>query len=91
LFLVGNSIFQVNVKVSDSSYRSLDSVSREDWACVVLILLGIILFLVGANYYNSLVGWSGVFMFIVGILALIVLCVYHTLTKPAGQNAPQNA
>jgi hypothetical protein len=63
----------------------------ENWACVVLIIVGIILFLVGANYYNSLVGWLGVFLFALGILALIVLYVYHTLTKPAGQNAPQNA
>ena len=67
------------------------AVSREDWACVVLIILGIILFLVGANYYNSIVGWLGVFLFVGGILALIVLYVYNALTKQKAQNAPQNA
>jgi membrane-bound ClpP family serine protease len=56
-------------------------VSREDWACVGLILLGILLFLVGANYYDSVVGWLGVFLFIGGILILIVLYVYKALAK----------
>ena len=65
--------------------------SREDWACLVLIILGVILFLVGANIYNSIVGWLGVFLFVAGILALIVLYVYHALTKPKAQIEPQNA
>lgn len=65
--------------------------SREDWACLVLVILGVILFLVGANIYNSIVGWLGVFLFVAGILALIILYVYHALTKPKAQIEPQNA
>ncbi len=56
--------------------------SREDWACIFLIILGIILFLIGANYYNAIVGWLGVFLFLSGILALIALYVYNLLSKP---------
>jgi FtsH-binding integral membrane protein len=56
--------------------------SREDWACIGLIIFGIILFLIGANYYNPIVGWTGVFLFLGGILALIALYVYNILSKP---------
>jgi membrane-bound ClpP family serine protease len=60
-------------------------VSREDWVCVGLIILGILLFLVGANYYDSVVGWLGAFLFIGGILILIVLYVYKALAKHSVQ------
>jgi membrane-bound ClpP family serine protease len=56
--------------------------SREDWACIGLIILGIVLFLIGANYYNAIVGWLGVFLFLGGILALIALYVYNVLSEP---------
>jgi len=55
--------------------------SREDWICVVLIIVGFLLFLVGANYYDSLVGWLGVFLFVGGIVALVVMYVYRVLSK----------
>ena len=67
------------------------ALSREDWACLFLVILGVILFLVGANIYNGIVGWSGVFLFVGGFLALIILYVYHALSKPKAQAAPQNA
>ena len=59
--------------------------SREDWACVGLMIFGILLFLYGANYYSNFVGWTGVFLFVGGFLALIALYIYNTLTrsKPA--------
>jgi membrane-bound ClpP family serine protease len=67
-------------------------VSWEDWTCVGLIILGILLFLVGANYYDSAVGWLGVFLFVGGILILIVLYVYKALAKHSVQKlAAQNA
>jgi membrane-bound ClpP family serine protease len=89
---VGNSIYQGSVKVFRFIFRGvLSSMSREDWACVCLIILGILLFLVGANYYNSLVGWLGVFLFVGGILALIILYVYNSLTKPKSQSESQTS
>ena len=57
------------------------SMSQEDWACIGLIVLGIILILIGANYYNEFIGWLGVFMFLGGILALVGFYVYNSLTK----------
>jgi membrane-bound ClpP family serine protease len=74
--------------------------SREDWICVALMILGIILFLYGANYYNNAVGWAGVLLFVIGFFGLIVLAVYNALTKrapeveaevqPEAPEAPQN-
>jgi FtsH-binding integral membrane protein len=55
--------------------------SRTNWACVGIILLSIILFLYGANYYNAVVGWAGVFLFIGGIMAFLILYIYRELTK----------
>jgi membrane-bound ClpP family serine protease len=65
-------------------------VSREDWACVVLIVLGILLFLYGANYYDNFVGWMGVFLAIGGFLALIALYIYNFFTKPKLSGEAQN-
>ena len=62
--------------------REKSRLSRGDWVCIGLIILGIILFLIGANYYNPVVGWLGVFLLLGGILALIALYVYNLLSKP---------
>jgi hypothetical protein len=67
------------------------AVSRTDWVCVVLIVLGVVLFLIGANYYNSLVGWLGVFLLVGGTVAMIVMYVYGILSKHANPvDKPQN-
>jgi len=55
--------------------------SREDWICIALMILGIFLFLYGANYYNNAVGWAGVLLFVLGLFGLIVLAVYNELSK----------
>lgn len=61
--------------------------SWADWACLGLIILGVILFLYGANFYDNFVGWTGVFMFVGGILAWIVLYVYGEVMKRKTQSA----
>jgi len=43
--------------------------------------MGSVLFLVGANTYNAIVGWAGVYMFIGGILIYLVFYVYAKLKK----------
>ena len=53
--------------------------SRADWVFFCLLILGVILFLIGANYYNSLVGWLGVFLFVGSVVAWILLYVYNWL------------
>lgn len=55
--------------------------SRTDWICLAVIALGAFLFLYGANYYDSTVGWTGVVLFFGGILAWFALYVYCTLLK----------
>ncbi len=45
-----------------------------DWkgpACLLVVIVGIVLFLYGANSYNNLVGWAGVYLFVGGIVAYI--------------------
>ena len=55
--------------------------SRVNWACVGIILLSVILFLYGANSYNAFVGWTGVFLFIAGVMAFLLLYIYRELTQ----------
>jgi membrane-bound ClpP family serine protease len=55
--------------------------SWTDWACLGIIVLGVVLFLYGANYYDATVGWAGVYLFIIGILAFLFLYIYGELTK----------
>ena len=62
--------------------------SRTDWICLAVVVLGIILFLYGANYYDATVGWIGVFLFVGGILAFLVLYIYGELTKEVETQNP---
>ena len=55
--------------------------SRIDWACLVAVILGFVLFLYGANVYNAIVGWVGVYFFFGGILVFLVRYIYGELTK----------
>jgi drug/metabolite transporter (DMT)-like permease len=55
--------------------------SWKDWICIISIILGIILFLYGANYYDQTTGWAGVILFIGGIVAIVLLYVYSALNK----------
>lgn len=58
-----------------------DAMSRINWACLVAVILGFVLFLYGANAYNAIVGWLGVYLFFSGILVFLVLYIYDELTK----------
>lgn len=55
--------------------------SWKDFACLCIIIVGIILFLYGSNYYNAAVGWTGVYFIFGGILAEIILKVYESIIK----------
>jgi hypothetical protein len=52
-----------------------------NWVCIGMIVLGVVLFLYGANYYDATVGWAGVYLVIIGLLAILVLYIYGELTK----------
>ena len=46
--------------------------------CAILVVMGAILFLYGANAYSDVFGWTGIGLFIVGIVISVVfnLSVY---------------
>jgi membrane-bound ClpP family serine protease len=54
--------------------------SWTDWACLAIVVFGFVLFLYGANFYNALVGWLGVYLFIGGILVFLILYIYREMT-----------
>ena len=64
--------------------------SRIDWACLVAVILGFVLFLYGANVYNAVVGWVGVYFFFGGILVFLVRYIYGELTKEDEVQPVQN-
>jgi len=62
--------------------------SWKDWACLGVIVLGVVLFLCGANYYDAIVGWAGVCLVIIGILAFLILYIHGELTKKVNVQNP---
>ncbi|HXX87900.1 MAG TPA: hypothetical protein VEH86_05595 [Candidatus Acidoferrum sp.] len=50
-------------------------------AMLIVFLLGIVLFLYGANYYEAVTGWIGVFLIVAAIVAYLVMEVYVILRK----------
>ena len=52
-----------------------------DWACLGIFILGFLLFLYGANIYNAIVGYTGVYLFIGAIVAYLVIYIYKQLAK----------
>ena len=55
--------------------------SWTDWTLLGVFILGFLLFLYGANTYNAVVGYSGVYLFIGSIVAYLVIYVYKEITK----------
>ena len=61
--------------------------SWTDWACLGIFILGFLLFLVGANIYNAVVGYSGIYLFVGAIVAYLIIYLYKEFTKkPPVQN-----
>jgi hypothetical protein len=51
------------------------------WFLVFVAIVGIMLFLYGANYYDPVVGWVGVSLFAASVVGFLVLYVYGQLAK----------
>ncbi len=62
-----------------------------NWLSLFLVIFGIAFFLVGANIYNAIVGWAGVYMVIGGILLYLAVYLYTELRKkePSKEAVPQ--
>ncbi len=55
-----------------------------DWrglACLFVVILGVVFFLYGANYYDNIVGWTGVYLFVGGILVYAILWIFRQVKK----------
>jgi hypothetical protein len=55
--------------------------SWTDWTLLGVFILGFLLFLYGANTYNQVVGYSGVYLFIGSMAAYLVVYIYKEMTK----------
>jgi len=55
--------------------------SWKDIVCVVLVILGIVLFLYGSNAYDAVAGYAGIGLFIGGIVLYAVLQAYKAMLK----------
>ncbi len=49
------------------------------WFLVVVFIIGVVLFLYGANYYDLVVGWVGVAVAAAGLVGFLVLYIYDEL------------
>jgi hypothetical protein len=56
-------------------------VSWKDAVSLCVLLLGVVLFVYGANSYDATAGWTGVFLALAGLLALLVLRMSSFLAK----------
>jgi len=55
--------------------------SAMKWFLVMVAIVGIVLFLYGANFYDVFVGWVGVSLIVASVVGFLVLYVYGELTK----------
>ena len=55
--------------------------SYTDWALLGLFIAGFLLFLYGANTYDPVAGYSGVYLFIGSIAAYLIIYIYKEMTK----------
>ncbi len=58
------------------------------WFLIVVFIIGVVLFLYGANYYDPVVGWVGVAVAAAGLVGFLVLYIYDELEK--GSNSQKS-
>jgi membrane-bound ClpP family serine protease len=59
-----------------------------NWTSAILVIVGLSLFLYGANVYNATVGWTGFCLGIFGILLCIANYVYAQLNQKESTPTP---
>ncbi|MCL1965811.1 MAG: hypothetical protein FWF62_01475 [Candidatus Bathyarchaeota archaeon] len=55
---------------------------------VLFVIIGLSMFLYGANVYNAIIGWTGFCLGIAGILLYVIPFLYVQLTKKGFENTP---
>jgi membrane-bound ClpP family serine protease len=58
-----------------------------NWISFILVIVGIGLFLYGANVYDATIGWSGFYLGIGGILLYVFSYLYIQLRKKEPKEA----
>jgi hypothetical protein len=53
----------------------------KDVGCLIAFLVGVITFLYGANFYDLVLGWSGIGLAMSGFFAYVLMKIYGILTK----------
>ncbi len=72
-------LYAVSIMVQNSNRAN--AMSWKDIVAIIVIILGIVLFLYGSNYYDASIGWIGVGLIVVGIVAEVILEIYSALRK----------
>lgn len=81
---------QITVDIGKSIYfeviNGLDSyvgckMRLQDVTCLLVFIVGVALFLYGANYYDAFVGWTGVALMAGGFFAEVFLKIYEVMSK----------
>jgi hypothetical protein len=55
--------------------------SKTDLTLLIVFTLGFVLFLYGAKFYDAVVGYAGIYLFIGTIAAYLVIYIFKELTK----------
>jgi hypothetical protein len=55
--------------------------SWRDLVCLIIVIVGAVVFLYGSNYYNATFGWSGVFLVAAGLVVEMLLGLIGALRK----------
>ncbi len=62
--------------------------SWTDWSLLAVFIAGFLLFLYGANTYNAIVGYAGIYLFIGSIGAYLVIYIYKEVRKKSPEPTP---
>ena len=62
--------------------------SRVNLGCLGMVILGFVLFLYGANFYDAVIGWVGVYLMIGGVLVFLLFYIYNELTEKVKVQSP---
>ncbi len=77
--------FSLNLYISSFALNAFIErgtlMSWTDWTLLGVFIAGFLLFLYGANTYNAVVGYTGIYLFIGSIAAYVVLYIYKELIK----------
>jgi len=57
-------------------------------ACLLVAIVGFVMFLYGANRYNGTVGWTGLYLLVAGLFVYVVLRVLWPESQSAAGQKP---